>query len=141
MHIMQGDYYMNRKQEREQAFYLIFEKCFSNDSLEEILSLAEDCRDFNSTEYIETVFYGVYENIEVIDEIITKYSTGWAIKRISKVALAILRLAIYEIVFLDDIPNSVSINEAVILAKEYGLTDDASYVNGLLGSYLKNKDE
>ena len=129
---------MNRKKEREQAFYLIFEKCFSNDSTNEILELAEECREFESTDYITDVFNGVYDNLEEIDNIISKYSTGWKIERISKVALAILRLAIFEIKFLDDIPNGVSVNEAVELAKEFGLSDDASYVNGLLGAYIRD---
>lgn len=128
---------MNRKKEREQTFYLIFEKCFSDDSLDDILELAKECRDFDATEYIKAVFYGVYDNLEEIDGIISKFSTGWKIERISKVALAILRLAIYEIKFLEDIPNSVSVNEAVELAKEYAQADDASYINGLLGAYLR----
>lgn len=129
---------MNRKNEREQAFYLIFEKCFSDESINEILELAEECREFETTEYIRTVFSGVYENVNEIDEVISQFSTGWKIDRISKVALAILRLAIYEIKFLEDIPNGVSVNEAVELAKEFGLSEDASYVNGLLGAYIRN---
>lgn len=128
---------MNRKKEREQAFYLIFEKCFSEDSLDEILELAEECREFETTDYIKNVFYGVFENVSVIDEIISKYSIGWKIDRISKVALSILRLAIYEIKFIDDIPSKVSVNEAVELAKVFGLEKDAAYINGLLGSFVK----
>ena len=129
---------MNRKKEREQAFYLIFEKCFSDENIENILEIAQECRDFESTEYITTVFTGVYNNVEEIDAIISKYSTGWKIDRISKVSLAILRLAIFEIKFLEDIPSGVSVNEAVELAKEFGLSDDASYVNGLLGAYIRD---
>lgn len=129
---------MNRKKEREQAFYLIFEKCFSDDGLEEILELAEDCRDFETTDYIKKVFFGVFENQEEIDSLISKFSTDWTIDRISKVALSILRLAIFEIKFLDDIPSGVSINEAVELAKEYGLEKDASYINGLLGALIRS---
>lgn len=129
---------MNRKKEREQAFYLIFEKCFSDENIENILEIAQECRDFESTEYIKTVFTGVYNNVDEIDAIISKYSTGWKIERISKVSLAILRLAIFEIKFLEDIPSGVSVNEAVELAKEFGLSEDASYVNGLLGAYIRD---
>lgn len=129
---------MNRKKEREQAFYLIFEKCFSDENIENILEIAQECRDFESTEYIKTVFTGVYNNVDEIDAIISKYSTGWKIDRISKVSLAILRLAIFEIKFLEDIPSGVSVNEAVELAKEFGLSEDASYVNGLLGAYIRD---
>ena len=59
-----------RKKEREQAFYLIFEKCFSNESIDEILELAQECRDFETTEYIKSVFGGVYDNVNEIDEIV-----------------------------------------------------------------------
>ena len=128
---------MNRKKEREQAFYLIFEKCFSNESLEGILELAQECREFETTEYIKEVFFGVQENLEEIDEIISKFSIGWTIDRISKIALSILRLAIYEIKYMDEIPSKVSVNEAVELAKTFGLEKDASYINGLLGTYVK----
>ena len=79
----------------------------------------------------------MFENVSVIDEIISKYSIGWKIDRISKVALSILRLAIYEIKFIDDIPSKVSVNEAVELAKVFGLEKDAAYINGLLGSFVK----
>ena len=129
---------MNRKKEREQAFYLIFEKCFSNESVDNILEIAQECRDFITTDYIRTVFSGVYENVDEIDEVISKHSTGWSINRISKIALAILRLAIFEINFLDEIPSSVSVNEAVELAKEFASSEDASYVNGLLGAYIRS---
>ena len=128
---------MSRKKEREQAFYLVFEKCFTDEGVESILELAKECREFEVTDYINTVFNGVYDNLEEIDDVISKYSTGWKIERISKVALAILRVAIFEIKYMNDIPNSVSANEAVELAKEYGLAEDASYINGLLGSFIR----
>ncbi len=129
---------MTRKQAREEAFILVFEKEFNNDSLEDILSLAEEVRDISTDEYIKKVFFGVFENIESIDETISKNAVGWSIKRITKTALAILRLAIYEINFYDDIPVSVSINEAVELAKKYATKEDASFINGIL-STIANK--
>ena len=133
---------MTRKQAREEAFILIFEKEFNDYALEDILSLAEEVRDLKPDEYIKNVFFGVFENLEKIDEIISQNAVGWSIKRITKTALAILRLAIYEIKFYSEIPVSVSINEAVELAKKYATKEDASFINGILSTVAKqNEDE
>lgn len=128
---------MTRKQAREEAFILIFEKEFNDDALEDILSLAEEVRDIKADEYVKTVFFGVFGNIEKIDDTIAQNAVGWSIKRITKTALAILRLAVYEIEFYDEIPVSVSINEAVELAKKYATKEDASFINGILSTVAK----
>ncbi len=132
---------MNRKQEREQAFCLVFEKIFSSESCDEILATASENRDFEPSEYIKKVFYGVYDNLDEIDGEINKRLSGWNIDRISKTALAALRLSFYEIKYIPEIPNSVSVNEAVELCKTYGLAEDASYVNGVLGAYLRGEEQ
>ena len=131
---------MTRKQAREEAFILIFEKEFNDYALEDILSLAEEVRDLKPDEYIKNVFFGVFENLEKIDEIISQNAVGWSIKRITKTALAILRLAIYEIKFYSEIPVSVSINEAVELAKKYATKEDASFINGILSTVAKQNE-
>lgn len=128
---------MTRKQAREETFILIFEKQFNSDSLEDILECAVQVREIEPDSYIRSVFFGVYENLEELDGIISGNSVGWSIKRISKTALAVLRLAIYEIKYMDDIPVSVTINEAVELCKKYATKEDASFVNGILASVVK----
>lgn len=128
---------MTRKQAREEAFILVFEKVFSGGSTEEILELAAEARDLEPNGYIKTVFSGVYDNIDEIDGIISENAIGWKINRISKTALCVLRLAIYEIKYMEDIPASVSINEAVELCKKYATKEDASFVNGILASVVK----
>jgi len=128
---------MTRKQAREEAFILIFEKVFNDCSIEEILEVATEVRDLEPDDYINKVFIGVYDNLEEIDSVISENAVGWKIGRISKTALAILRLAIFEIKFMEDIPPSVSINEAVELAKKYATTEDASFVNGILSTVVK----
>ena len=130
---------MTRKQAREEAFILIFEKAFNDISTTEILEIAAEARDLIPDEYIEKVFVGVFDNIEAIDDLISKNAVGWKIERISKTALSILRLAIYEIKFYDEIPESVSINEAVELSKKYATSADASFVNGILSTIVKDK--
>lgn len=128
---------MTRKQAREEAFILVFEKEFNNNTVEEILETAKEVRDLTPDEYINTVFSGVFKHLEELDGIIADKSVGWKIGRISKTALGILRLAIFEMKYLDDIPVSVSINEAVELCKKYATSVDASFVNGILSSVAK----
>ena len=82
----------------------------------------------------------MFENLEKIDGIISKNAVGWSINRITKTSLAVLRLAIYEIEFVEDIPVSVSINEAVELTKKYSTKEDSSFVNGILSTVAKAKE-
>lgn len=131
---------MTRKQAREEAFILIFEKELNDSSLDEILDLAEQVREIKPDQYVKNVFFGVFENLEKIDGIISKNAVGWSINRITKTSLAVLRLAIYEIEFVEDIPVSVSINEAVELTKKYSTKEDSSFVNGILSTVAKAKE-
>lgn len=128
---------MTRKQAREEAFILVFEKEFNGNTTNEILESAAEARDLEPDDYVKTVFCGVYDHLSELDGVISENSVGWSIKRISKTALCILRLALYEINYMDDIPVSVSINEAVELAKKYATKDDASFVNGILSTVVK----
>ena len=128
---------MNRKNARENAFILIFEKIFRDDSVEDIIKDAIEARNFEYDDYVEKVFVGVFENLEEIDEQISANLKSWKISRISKVSLAILRLAVFEMLYMEDIPQGVSIYEAVELAKKYSTQDDASFINGVLGALSK----
>ena len=129
---------MTRRQAREETFILIFEKQFNDSSLDEILELAIEVRDISPDDYIKNTFFGVYENLDKIDNMISDNAIGWSINRISKTALAVLRLSIYEILFCDDIDTAVSINEAVEILKKYATEQDAKYVNGILASVQKS---
>ena len=128
---------MTRREAREEAFILIFEKQFNLADTNEILEIAAEVRDLKPNTYIKTVFNGVYENVDSIDNIISENAIGWKIGRISKVSLCILRLAIFELKYLDNIPASVSINEAVEIAKKYATGEDASFINGILSTVAK----
>ena len=129
---------MTRKQEREKAFCLIFEKSIKEDTCEEILELAESLSEFELTEHIKLLFIGVFENIEFIDGIISKHLKNWTINRVSKTDLSLMRLAVYEMKFCDDIPENVTINEIVELAKIYCGEKGPSYINGVLGSISRS---
>ena len=130
---------MTRKQAREEAFILIFEKAFNDNSVEDILELAAEVRDLEPDDYIKTVFFGVFENLNSIDAIISENAVGWKIERISKTALSVLRLAIFEMKYYEEIPVSVSINEAVELCKKYATKEDGSFVNGILSTVAKKQ--
>ena len=84
---------------------------------------------------------GLVKNIDDVDKVILKNLKNWSFERIAKIDLAILRLAIYEMNYIDNIPLKVSANEAVELAKIYGNTDSKSFVNGLLAKVIEEKKE
>lgn len=105
--------------------------------MDAILHDAAEARDLVPSAFAEQEALGVEAHREEIDSVIEQHIRGWSLRRLSKVALALLRLAIYEMKWEDSIPTSVSINEAVELAKTYGGKDDAPYINGVLASVAK----
>ena len=129
---------MTRREAREQAFILVFEQEVREESIDHILHDAVEARDLVPSPFAEQEALGVEEHREEIDGTIEKHIRGWSIRRLSKVALALLRLAVYEMLWEKSIPYSVSINEAVELAKAYRGKDDATYVNGVLASVAKS---
>lgn len=134
---------MGRKKARDNAFKCIYEFEFNRDK--ELTKILEFCYDENSNEeeekeYINETLNGVYGKLDVIDEMILSKLKNWTIQRIAKIDLAILRLAIYEIMY-KDIPVKVVANEAVELAKLYGNNDSKSFVNGLIAKIIQDKDE
>lgn len=128
---------MTRKEAREQAFCLIFENQFKNESAHETIETAVLSRDLENNDYVKNVFIGVNNNTEKIDEYISNAANGWSLSRISKVALAAMRLSVYEMIWCSDIPVSVSINEAVEIIKKFATKEDASFANGILGTISK----
>ena len=130
---------ISRYKMREQAFFLCFEMLFSDTDIDELADNAGDARDEFLSDYALECAKGVFEHREEIDDMISKnLKAGWKITRISKVSLALLRLAIFEILYRDDVPVSVSINEAVELSKKYTVKDDTSFINGVLGAVAKS---
>ncbi|MGI6028139.1 MAG: transcription antitermination factor NusB [Candidatus Heteroscillospira sp.] len=92
-------------------------------------------------EYIRGVVRGVSERLEEIDGYIERFARGWKVSRISKTALAVLRVAIYEILYVSDVPGGVAISEAVELAKGYDVPETVSFINGVLGSFIRALNE
>ena len=133
---------MTRSQARENAFILTFEKLFNpENSFDDMKALAEETEVLEVDDFTRLLYETAEANTEKADELIAKYSRGWKIERLSKVVVSVLRLAISEIIAVDEVPDSVSANEAVELAKKYATAEDASFINGILGSIIRGKAE
>ena len=136
---------MSRRELREQIFKFIFrvefndaeemqeqeQFFFDNFALEE-----QDIKEADAA-YISEKSRKIIEKLDEIDEMINKQAKGWTTQRMGKVDLTILRLAVYEIVFDDDVPTGVAINEAVELAKKFGQEESSGFVNGVLAKFAK----
>ncbi len=130
---------MNRRQARKQAFLLLFQYKFQPDDMELLLErFFEENNAADQSSYIEDVVKGVISKKEEIDNVINEFSKDWDVDRLSSVSLAVLRLGVYEIMYVDDIPSAVSVNEAVALAKEFEGEEAAPFINGIMGK-IKEK--
>lgn len=130
---------MTRSKIRENVFKMLFRVEFhEQDDMKEQLDMFSDELENLSEDdysYINKKCNDLVDRIEDIDAKINEKSTGWKTSRMGKVDLTILRLAVYEITYEEDIPVKVSINEAVELAKKYGTDDSSSFVNGVLAKF------
>lgn len=133
---------MSRKAAREEAFKLLYQINIHKGDEDQILEDFFQEKDIEEQDiiYVKDVVLGTLDNIEEIDRLIDEHAIGWSTKRISKINLSILRLAIYEMLKREDIPISVSINEAVELAKTYDNEAAGAFINGILGSIQKKID-
>lgn len=146
---------MNRTTAREIAMHLVFEMTFTGVPAGELLERELDRESFalraeteplygefpdrGSLEYIARVVTGVEEHGAELEEAISRYARGWRLKRIDRVAAAILRVCLYEILYLPDVPDSAAINEAVEIAKGYVDDDVVKFINGILGSFVRDR--
>ncbi len=131
---------MGRKVAREGAMKLLFQMELNDDFSEEAKSIYLDNFDFDDSEtrYIEEAYASIFENKDIIDGYIEEHLEGWSIYRLAKVDLAVLRIAIYEILFRKDIPVEVSINEAIEIVKKYSNYDSFKFINGVLGGFVRS---
>lgn len=125
---------------REQAFIITFEKSFNPElTVEEIVLNASECESVTLNEKAAKMAKGIEENLEAIDKIIEAHLRGWSKSRISRVALAALRLGVYELKIAEKpAPVGVVISEAVNICKDYSSEEDKSFVNGVLGSVSRS---
>ena len=146
---------MTRNTAREIATHLAYELSFTELPVEEFLTtrlsrenfdyLAPECELYEELPnekqdaYIRRLVTGVAEHAAELDTYIEKYATGWRFERISLVASAIMRVAMYEIMYMPDIPNGAAVNEAVEIAKNYEDEETAKFINGILGSFVREE--
>jgi len=141
---------MSRRLAREFAVQFLYSTDFNkNENIGEMLKeffeamkdnnedKAQNTLQGNDTRFTEEIIRGTIENIQHIDKLIESNITGWKKERIAKVDLAVLRLALYEIEFRDDIPDNVAINEAIELAKKYSTAESGGFINGVLGKIIR----
>ena len=146
---------MVRNTAREIAIHLSYELSFTDQPIDALLAsrltadtfatLAEEdpiyaeAPNAKQADYIRRLVKGVDEHGAELDGYIAKYAKGWSFARIPLVASAIMRVAMYEILYMPDIPNSVSINEAVEIAKKYETPETVKFINGILGSFVRQE--
>ena len=132
----------NKRKSREQAFIILFEKSFDTElSVDEIMDIAIETEVISKDKMTADIVKKAEENIEDIDAVIEHNLKGWSKQRISKVSLALLRMAVCEMKYFDKVPVGVSINEAVEICKVYGSDEDKGFVNGILGSISREKED
>ena len=132
---------LSRKEARDILFGLLFETEFkSGESPTEIYELACNDRDIPDDKYIKDAFFGVITRSALIDSIIDRYSRGWKSDRLSKVSRTVIRIAVYEMLFVEDIHPNISISQAVEFAVKYGEEKSKQFVNGVLSGLYKDID-
>ena len=145
---------MTRANARELAVHLIYGRYFTGEEPQVVVStrldkeyygqLAEENEVYTDRpsraqlRYIDTVVSGVANREEELNGFIKKFSIGWDISRISKLTRCVMQLAIFEILYVEDVPTGVAISEAVRMAKKYDGDDTGSFVNGILGAFARN---
>jgi len=134
----------NRRKGRELVLTLLYREEFSDDknikrAIENIIKLDTERTKSNTADFAEDLFRGVLGNREIIDKLLEKYLEHWEINRVAVIDKSIMKMAIYEILLRDDIPDVVSIDEAVDLAKKYSTENSGGFVNGILDRIRKDK--
>ena len=137
---------MVRNTAREIAIHLSYELSFTDKTVDALLDERLTAEAFYAEapgpkqgEYIRRLVKGVDEHGAELDGYIGKYAKGWKFARIPLVASAVMRVAMYEILYMQDIPNGVAINEAVEIAKKYETPETVKFINGILGSFVRQE--
>jgi N utilization substance protein B len=132
---------MSRKNSREKTMHLLYQMEMRQEYSDEVMDVFFDSSNLKNDEkeYIQIKMPLLLNNKDKIDDIIRKFLVDWTFERISKIDLSILRIALFEIEYCEDIPIEVSINEAVEMAKKYSEIESSKFINGLLGKYTRSK--
>ncbi len=130
---------MKASQYRENAFLILFEASFRNDSPEQLFQLAEEVGEIKLTDKSRSLVTGVLSQTEELDSIISSYSRKRALHRIARTDLILLRMALYELRQYPEQPAGIAVSEAVRLAEVYASPEDTAFINGVLGNYIRTE--
>ena len=131
---------MTRREVRDCAFKIVFEQLLRNDDVEELFEIADEVDEITVDDQVRGLVLGVVEHAEELDAISGKYSKSRAVSRISKLNLAILRLALYEAIYEENTPVNAAISEAIKLSQTYTYQEDTSFINGVLGAFSRDAE-
>lgn len=129
---------MTRREIRDSAFKLVFEQLLRDDDIEELYDIAEEIEEIIVNDEVKKMVEGTLAHSDEIDGIISNYSKSRTIARISKINLAILRIAVYESLYDENTPMNAAISEAIFLSTTYSYPEDTKFVNGLLGAFSRD---
>ncbi|MBQ9809375.1 MAG: transcription antitermination factor NusB [Ruminococcus sp.] len=129
---------MTRREIRDSAFKLVFEQLLRDDDINDLYEIAEEVDEITVNDEVKKIVEGTLEHAQELDEIISGYSKSRSIARISKLNLAILRIALYESIYDDNTPMNAAISEAIKLSMTYTYQEDTSFINGVLGAFSRD---
>ncbi len=129
---------MTRREVRDSAFKILFEKLLRDDDLEELYNIAEEIDEITVNDKVKELVEGTLAHSDEFDGIINKLSVKRDISRIAKINIAILKLALYEMIYDDGTPVNAAISEAIYLSETYSQKEDTAFINGILGSFSRS---
>lgn len=130
---------MTRREIRDSAFKLVFEQLLRDDDVQELYDIAEEIEEITVNDEVKKIVEGTISHAEELDKIISGYSKSRSISRISKLNIAILRIALYESIYDDNTPMNAAISEAIKLSMVYTYQEDTSFINGVLGAFSRDR--
>ena len=130
-----------RSRARKRALNLLYAAEMRSEDAVRFLDQAIEAGEGPSNPYVEVLVRGVAEHRSRIDELLTEYSEGWALNRMPAVDRSVLRMGVFELLWADDVPDAVAVDEAVTLVRELSTDDSPGFVNGVLGAMMRAKDE
>jgi len=132
---------MTRREIRDSAFKLVFEQLLRDDDINELYDIAEEIEEITVNDDVKKIVEGTLAHSDELDEIISRYSKSRSIARISKLNLAILRIAMYESLYDENTPMNAAISEAIKLSMMYTYQEDTAFINGVLGAFSRDRQK
>ncbi len=132
---------MTRREIRDSAFKLVFEQLLRDDDINELYDIAEEIEEITVNDEVKKIVEGTLAHAEELDGIISRYSKSRSIARISKLNLAILRIAMYESIYDENTPMNAAISEAIKLSMMYTYQEDTAFINGVLGAFSRDQQK